>query len=802
MGAFVRLRFSTIFMMLASAASFAAASPLRAQSLPAQEAAAPIWAVQTPIQTQTQAAAPVAAPLPQIEAAAAPVVVAPALEPSPAAARSDVFLALEPITIYGSRSEAALRDVPANIAVIDGATLERQGVSDMMQLTRNIPGVVTGFQTSATDPFSTYSGFTIRGVGGNRVQMLVDGSRVPERVGDGTRDYLDFNFVKQVDILRGPGSVLWGADALGGVVAMETIDPEDILRGRDQGARARLAYGGVTDSIDGNAIVAHRLGPDLQLMLGAAHGRSEEMRLSKARIDGGGLYACNRRLDLGATPCDELNPMDRRTTRVLGKVVYEPSDAHRLEFSADFMRRTTDVDYNNNLSPTLRSYDRRQVTERQRYGLEHTWTPDSTLVDQVVTRLSYAPQSVDRRGVQRTTPASGFNQIIRDFTTVEEDFLELDVQARKDFALGGTEHELTFGFDGDLTRLDYTRYNLTETLSGPNAGTVRTRPTGFPDARTRRADLYVQDQIGLFGERLEVTPGLRLATYEIDPRPKADYPGDRPAKSSSEKLLGSIGALWRLNDSYSLYGKIAQGFKMPTSAQLYTASEATPTSSFIQVPNPDLRPEHAISYEVGVRGKLGRGDVSVNGFYSDYDDFIQGFYTVPGAAAPMRITSVNLNTVKIWGVEAEADLRLTENLSANAALSWQRGEQQSAPGADWLPHNVAPLTATLGLTYDIPAADLTLQAIGSFAQGVKRTSAPNLFKPGGYAVFDAHASWRATDNATLNFSVTNLFDKRYFLTPFPYTYEIPPSAAVANTNPLDLQTQAGREFRVSLDVEL
>ncbi len=707
-------------------------------------------------------------------------------------APENLVILLEPITIYGDRSGSTVMDVPGAITVVTGETLEEQGVSDMKELTRYMPGVITSFMTSGADPFASYSGFTIRGVGGNRVQMLVDGSRIAERVGDGTRDYLDFNFLRQADVVRGPGSVLWGADALGGIVALETVDPEDVLLGENRAGRVRMSYDSVDVGAEGSALFAQQLTPDLKLLLGASHSRAEETRLSKARADGG-LYGCPRRTDLGATPCNELNPTDKETTRFLGKLVYEPNDAHRLEFAADVMRREMEVAYNQGLTETLRSYDREQITSRQRYGLEHSWTPYGPWVDEVVTRVSYSPQSVDRQGLRRDV-VGGVETQTRDFTRVDEDFLELDVQARKDFAALGADHSVTLGFDGDYATLDYVRYNV---ISAPGAADRVTYPTNFADARTTRADLFAQDRISLFDHRLEITPGLRFATYKIDPRPQAHYsyvPGSEPRKLDSQRLLGNLGAIWRLDDTYSVYGKAAQGFKMPTASQLFTSSAGV---SFNQTPNPNLKPEKVNSFELGLRGQYDRGSFSVNGFYADYDDFIQGFYNVPGTN---DYTSVNLDQVKIWGVEASGDWRLTDNLSASAALSWQNGEQRAAAGADWRPYNVAPLTATLGLAYEIPQADLKLQLFGTFAQGVKKASAENLFKPPGYAVFDAHANWGVTENASLNFSVLNIFDKRYFTSPMPYSYEVPPLTSVAITNPLELQTQPGREFRVSLDV--
>ena len=134
-------------------------------------------------------------------------------------------LLLGRIVLTTDRVGEQLLDVPANITVIDGETISERQITDIEELTRRLPGVNVFRQVSGADPFSSFSGFTIRGVGGNRVAIQVDGGRTAERIIDGTRDYLDMNFTNRVEIVRGPASVLLGAGALGGIVAFETLDP-------------------------------------------------------------------------------------------------------------------------------------------------------------------------------------------------------------------------------------------------------------------------------------------------------------------------------------------------------------------------------------------------------------------------------------------------------------------------------------------------------------------------------------------------------------------------------------------------
>ena len=78
-----------------------------------------------------------------------------------------------------------------------------------------------------------FTNYVIRGIGGNRVVIMSDGVRVPDfpgsnaGAGNYTRDFVDLEIVKQVEIVRGPASALYGSDALGGVVAYTTKDPTD-----------------------------------------------------------------------------------------------------------------------------------------------------------------------------------------------------------------------------------------------------------------------------------------------------------------------------------------------------------------------------------------------------------------------------------------------------------------------------------------------------------------------------------------------------------------------------------------------
>ncbi|MEQ9126497.1 MAG: TonB-dependent receptor plug domain-containing protein, partial [Alphaproteobacteria bacterium] len=324
--------------------------------------------------------------------------------PSGARARAGTDFFMDQISVIATRNEKQILDVPANVTVISGEKIERRMITDMQELIRHEPGIDVDRQTSATDPFNSFGGFTIRGVGDNRVQMVVDGSRVPERITDGTRDFLDLDFIKQAEIVRGPGSVLWGSDALGGVVALQTIDPEDMIDpATGFGGRVSGAYDSFNNGVDTSATLAGQLHPKVAALLGVSYDVSEEGELSRARADGG-IYGCPRNLADGATPCDELDPTDETSRRALGKLVLTPAEDHRIELSADYLDRDTEVRFDQALGPQFSTttglptgeiVDARvqeRDLKRQRYAVEHSWDVGASFLDRLRWTAAYAPQ--------------------------------------------------------------------------------------------------------------------------------------------------------------------------------------------------------------------------------------------------------------------------------------------------------------------------------------------------------------------------------------------------------------------------
>jgi len=708
---------------------------------------------------------------------------------------------LERFVLTATRAKKALLDVPQNVAVIDAQTLEKHQVRDIQDLVRYEPGIAVTRTTSITNPGGQLNSFTIRGVSGNRVQMLVDGSRIQESVIDGSRDFVDPWNMKAVELLRGPNSVLWGADALGGTVAFRTKDPSDLLDGTKPWAlEVKTSYDSFDHTFRKQVTGAYDFG-DVQVLGSFGNLTATQPDLTKADPDGG-IWGCPRPAYFR---CDQLFPSQVDAYNGLLKAVWTPNADHKITATYEFNDRTTDINQiwdssantgTGNSFYVSEDYQRTIDMERQHFALDHEWEVNAPWLDSVKWTLSYSPQSRDFHSEQlryysQATPAPYYRDITTD-RNYSENFLEADLQLVSSFDAGPTSHTLTYGFDGDVMKSHYFGQTFTDYSNATPDTTVINQGFAFPDVKTTRADVYVQDEIELLDGKLTITPGLRWATYSLHPSTSlTSVPIDT---IESEKLIKKLSAVYKLDDSYSVYASYGEGFKMPTAQQLYYTSSGV---GFEVVPNENLRPESVVSYEAGLRGEFEKGYFSVNGYYAQYDDYIQTLQEV----SPGVYTSLNVDTVKTWGIEASAEWEAIDNVFLTGSLTWSNGTQKKTDAdPETVFDGAVPLTTVLGVRYELPDNGLEFEVFGTFASGVKERSDPNAFKPEGYAVFDAYAKYKPTENVELSAGIQNIFDTRYF--PNTLTgYANTASSSVAAQNPLELQVAPGRTFKVGATVK-
>lgn len=672
-------------------------------------------------------------------AALAPAMAAPAAA-TPAVVASD----LDDITVSAERKPTTVKDASATVSVKSGEALEQKSVTRPADLVADEPGVSVGNQ-----PARAGSGnFTIRGIGDNRVLLLEDGVRVPDypvsQKGAGlyTRDFVDFENLKQVEIVRGPASALHGSDALGGVVSFITKDPEDFLKltGKEWYLGLKAAYDSADKGLSETTTVAGRKGPWSAMV-------------SYTRRDGE---------ELQSTSAVPVNPQTHQRNDILAKLIYDTPDAGRIRFTFELFDKAESANMLSDLSASVLSSKTQDVTRRGRVGVDWNRVLDTSFADEFAAKLYWTGLSRDEANPQNRLSA-GSPRYRMTANEYRQSIIGGDLQFSVKKAFWGLEHDITYGVSGTYTETSRLRDRWEV---NPATGAI-TRIVGgdtypnklFPDTGTTQLAAFAQDSVR-FGA-LRVTPAARFDFYHLEPKADALLAASSSAAVHAQTdvaISPKLGLSYDLNDTFRLVGQYARGFRAPPYDNANFAY-SNPAYGYEILPNGNLKPETSNGFEAGVRAGFADGSsAQLTAFYNQYSDFIDTKLIGFSNAGLMQFQYVNLSRAVIWGAEAKGEWRLNPRWSLKGALAYAEGEDSDTKKPL---NSVDPITATLGAEWR-PTDEWRFEARMKAAGGKTRVSDPTIYQPGGWATFDAFATYDVKPRFTINAGIFNLFDKSYF----------------------------------------
>lgn len=720
-----------------------------------------------------------------------------AAQPAPDPGAAGPATALDAVTSTATRAPRPIGQVPATVTVIDAEQLERQNAVRPQDAVRYEPGV-----SFSNQPLRGGGGnFVIRGIGGNRVLVLVDGVRLPDfpesNIGAGTftRDFVDLETVRRLEIVRGPASALYGSDAIGGVVNYILKDPGDYLTGdRNTFLAGRFGYSGADSSLTESVIGAARQG----------------------QVEVMGLYT--RRDGHELTPNGRIppNPQVYATNSFLARAVVRPTAADSVRLTGEVLSRSLKTDLLTDLTTTpgagggppttVQSSIGNDATFRGRVQLDWFRTEPLLFADSIDVRAYWA--YLDRREITSQERLVGFgnpsatapNRLRFTNTLQTQSLGGLEAQFRTALDMLGTRHRLTYGLSLVNTQTSRPRDRYEQNLiSGIFSNTVagETFPNkNFPDTSTWRTGLYLQDEFS-YGP-VDFLPAVRLEWYSLRTHPDADFrrsaqTGNAAAVSNSDAFAVSpkLGVTWRITPTYSVYGQYAAGFRAPP---YDTASFGFTNRVFgYQIlPNANLEPEYANSVEIGLRGRFNDGSsVQLAAFYNRYRDFI-ATQVVGFSGGLQQFQYGNISNVEIAGVEARGEWRIAPEWTTRGALAYAYGKDLDSG----LPvDGVDPLRGVIGVAWraspDSRFVGLGAEANVTGALRNTRVSSATYFRAPAYAVLDLAAHYDLGRSFSVNFGLFNVTNTKYLLTA--------DTVGVASTSPiLDLYAQPGRYAAVNL----
>jgi hemoglobin/transferrin/lactoferrin receptor protein len=573
------------------------------------------------------------------------------------------------VVVTAGRREQLSGETTAPITVLTREEIEREQPEKMADLFKRIPGV----EIQGEGPFRGIP--VIRGLTSNRVLILVDGQRL-----NNARESTDFagiqpalvNLadVERIEVLRGPASVQYGSDAIGGVVNIITRKPDLGSQDFKISGDAAYEYASTSDSQQLRASVS-----------GAGRGFSF---FAGATVEDVGNY----------TAADGASEDPRYEDYVLADNVVPNSGMEQTTFNGNLrfltgkqgvfrvnaeVVRTENVGFPG-FDPETSGIDISfPVFDRDKLALAWESGPVWGLNTIV---LSTWYQEIDKESIRNLDFGFFFaNQytqsLIKSTGFNAQSIADLDA------------HHLSFGLDFYQDRLHDNALSES-TFSPPNDDVV------VPDSHQRGLGLYIEDQITL-SQRFTLNAGLRGDDFsfvtEDDPR----YQGEQ-FDVDQTALAGNLGVVWQVAEHVNLTALIARGFRAPNLQERSFTGLASTGDTFI-LQNPFLDSETSWNYEAGFKLRYDRYSGGLHFFYNDLNNFITLEFLDPAESPIPGLDAAQLQNVEkatIKGIELDLEAIFARWWTAFGSFALIEGDNNITN--EPLP-SIPPMKVILGLRY-------------------------------------------------------------------------------------------------------
>ena len=575
---------------------------------------------------------------------------------------------LTPFTITATRTAIRVFDAPQPVVVFDESRIRDANPNTIADLFRTQAGLdVTGVGANQARP-------SIRGQRGQRILLLEDGMRLSNSRRQ--QDFgelpalIDVSAVQRVEVVRGPASVLYGSDAIGGVVNMITRVPDEEGMHGSGGYR----YGSADNQNKGHASLFGRFGK-LSFIAGGSY-RSADTVYAPA-----GTYG-DITLDSRTAVFDtDLN--DYSVNLYLG---YEVAEGQRLYTKFESYDADTtgfgwvDPDAFDPSSPRIQI--RYPFQDYRKYTVGYEANSIGTPVADGVSIVGYH-QSNQRElandiFIPFGSPTMGMNFSSVNYTDISTVGARLEASK---FAWGRVN--FTYGADFSQDDTDNTDFSVTSFMGFPPQPPFlpdTSLAPNVPNASFRSLGAFVQGDI-------EVTPwaslilGARYQNIHAATKTTPLFTGDLNDQTN-DAFVGAANAIVDITDQFTLIGTVGSAFRAPNIIEQFFEGP-TPEGSGFQSRNPDLRPEKSFNVDFGVRYRDSHMFLEGFVFRNMITDGIRIIPTGDSVGGFFEVRNDNVDKLRFMGLELSGDVVLPAGFSLGANFTYFDTEDVSSrdPGA-------------------------------------------------------------------------------------------------------------------------
>ncbi len=612
---------------------------------------------------------------------------------------SPSLFSINQVVVSANRWGQAKRDVPVKITTTRQAQIafnNPQTAADLLGATGDV--FIQKSQQGGGSPM-------IRGFATNRLLITVDGVRMNNAIfRSGNLQNvisLDAFAVEKTEVVFGPSSVIYGSDAIGGVMSFYSLAPKTSTNNKfnvsgDFASRYSSANNEKTGHIDINlgwtkwaSLTSFTYTSYGDVMMGK-NGPDEYLRKEYVKRENGVdtvVKNSNSRIQ---------QPTGYSQINLMQKVAYVPNNNWNINYglhystTSNYDRYDRLIAYKNGLPRSAEWYYGPQVWLMNNVNIENT--SGNNLYDKLTINAAHQlfEESRNDRSFKGNTLKSrvenvqalnlnlDFKKSIQEKQTI---FYGLEVLFN-DIKSTGSDKDITTGVKVD-------------------------GPSRYPKSEWYSYAAYVTYHAKL-GEKLSFQMGTRYNQYVLNARFDNTFYPFPYSKANINKgaLTGSAGLIYTPTNSWKLNANLSTGFRSPNVDDLGKVFDSSPGT--VIVPNPDLDAEYAYNAEIGITKTLGDYfEIDVNAFYTllnnamvKRNDLFNGQDSIMYDGKLSQVQSIqNAAYAKVWGIQADFELMLTKQIMLSSRFNYQKGTEEIDNGTTSPLRHATPWFGVTKLTY-------------------------------------------------------------------------------------------------------
>ncbi|MEZ4882248.1 MAG: TonB-dependent receptor [Flavobacteriaceae bacterium] len=683
-------------------------------------------------------------------------------------------LSLDEVVISGSRWRQSSDEVPSKIISISAkevALQNPQTAADLLNVSGKV--FVQKSQQGGGSPM-------IRGFATSRLLYSVDGVRMNTAIfrSGNLQNVINLDpfAIENTEVLFGPGSVIYGSDAIGGVMSFQTLTPQLSLTDKAFiTGKANVRYSSANNEKTGHfdvnlgfkkwAFVTSITSWDYDNLRQGSHGPEDYIK----------DYYVQRQdsTDVVITQEDKLLQIPSAYSQInmMQKIRFQPNEKWDFQYGFHFSET----------SPYGR-YDRhnrvRNGTARYAewdYGpqiwmmnnLNMSYNANNSVFDEM--RLRLAHQWFEESRIDRS-----LNKTERNTQSEEVSAYSVNLDFKK---ATGEKNIFFYGIEYVLDDV-----NSEGELTDISTGVSEAGPARYPKSKWQSLAAYVTDEFKV-SDQFTLSAGARYNHILLDAKfDTTFYPFPfTEANLSNGALTGSFGGVYRPDDSWVISANLGTAFRSPNVDDLGKVFDSEPGS--VVVPNPDLKPEYAYNADLGIAKVFGDiVKIDITGYYTHLKnalvrrDFkLNGLDSIEYQGELSQVQAIqNAAIAKVYGVQAGVEVKLPKGFGFSTDVNFQKGEEEldngeispsrhSAPffGVSRLNYKANKLSMELNLNYqgkrdfdDLPEEEKEKTEFYALDEN------GNAFAPSWYTL-NFKALYKMTDTFDVSGGIENLTDQRY-----------------------------------------